>query len=915
MMPEIVSFPPCSSDRDSYYAKVVPAGFEMRIVTKYGRRLNVKKGDENRMKSRAKSATLWMIALALLLVLLSSLFPGCAVRHLVAYWLRPDYPRFVEGQTIELRGLEGQTRVTQKPDGLWKIEAASEHDAMLTEGYLIARDRMAQMDLLRHIARGELAALIGNEPFGDRSALEVDRMNRFLGFRDRAPRLYERTSAEERAALDAFVDGINAWLARGHLSLEHRLLGVREAGDIRVWKAADSLAIYLMIMHSLSGNADREVRRLAIACASGLPAVERIWPQDIEWRQFALPKEDLTGDFYPPQPPVVVDLAPELTELCRQGAEDDFSPAEEVEARRRADEPVGLALLVDLLRDGWSASNNWAVAGTRTKSGKPLLSSDPHLPHMNPPLVWGVEVKYPGEHVAGFTLPALHRVVFGHNEDVAWGATTNHVDRQDLVVYRARSARVGGKRVAGYELEGELVPFEYRTESFDVKGGDPVRVTVRFTRDGPLLNDLDPFVAGKIPLVALRVTPPGRGGDLDGARAINRARSAQEWEDGISHLDLGCSSWLFADVQGNIGYRSPCEVPIRDGWRGTFPVPGWLHRYDWKGLVPKEELPAADNPRRGWLATANNQIVPSARFPTTYNADVAAPNRFMRISRRIREQSNEGLTVDSSSAIQLDARYESWPDIRRRLERDLCHHLKAADHGSVEVARNRLCEWDGEMARDSVGATVFTLLTNAMIDRALADDLPGGKDGELWHYVESLHQFEADVHWLWLRPARAPVWDDQTTPVVETRGDILESALHDAVEEGCARFGDDPDGWLWGAVRPFVLRHPFAPKDGILARLLNHPPIPVQGGGETVFKQQFPRSRRDLEPVIGPIVRFSIDMADPWAAMYTMAGGESGWPRSPFYGNLLEDWSNGRSRPLSPPPSDRDVNVRLVPRS
>jgi len=776
----------------------------------------------------------------------------------------------------------------------------------------MARDRMAQMDLLRHIARGELAALLGNEPFGDRSALDVDRMNRFLGFRDRAQQLYDLTSSEERAALDAFVDGINAWLARGRLSLEHRLLGVRDGRDIRAWTAADSLAVYQMIMYSLSGNADREVRRLAIACASGLPALERVWPQDIEFRQFALPEEDLTADFYPPQPTIVVDLVPELAELCRQGADDEFAPTRHVAVRGQAG-PIALAWLVELFRTGWSASNNWAVAGTRTKSGKPLLSSDPHLPHMNPPLVWGVEVEYPGLRVAGFTLPGLHRVVFGHNPYVAWGATTNHVDRQDLVVHRARSVLVDGKQVGGYEVEGDLVPFEYRTEVFELKGSEPVRATARFTKDGPLLNDLDPFVAGKIPLTALRVPSLGRGGDLDGARAINEAGSAQEWAEGISHLDLGCSSWIFADVHGNIGYRSPCEVPVRDGWKGTFPVPGWLRRYEWTGFVPKDELPASDNPRRGWLATANNQIVPSVRYPTTYNADVAAPNRFIRIARRVREESQDGLTVQSSSTIQLDARYESWTGLRKRLAKDLCKYLDATDEDVVERARNRLCEWDGEMARDSVGATLFTLVSNAMLARALADDLPGGKDGELWHYVESLPQFEVNVHWLWLRPAMAPVWDDETTPLVESRGDILEGALHDAVREGDERFGGDLDEWTWGTVRPFVLRHPFATKDGLLGRLLNHSPIPIQGGNETPFKQQFPRSHRDLAPVIGPIVRFTVDLADPWGATYTMAGGESGWPRSPFYGNLVEDWSNGEARLLSPPPSEGDVQVRFVP--
>ena len=557
------------------------------------------------------------------------------------YALLPDYPQFADGDAHRLPDLHAPVEVVRRPDGLWKISADDEHDALLAEGYLQARDRLAQLDIFRHVARGELAALIGNRPFGERSALDADRMNRFLGFRDQARLLYERTSAEERLALQAFVRGINAWIAEGHPSLEHRLLGVDK---VQPWTPYDSLSIYLMVMHSLGSNWDREIRRLVIACASGLDAAERVWPQDIEADVYALPDEDLRAEHYPPQPAVPPELAEALDTLCAQGAA-EASPAGESAAAAPPGDMLamaGLGTLTDLFRDGWSASNNWVVAGGYTASGKPILSSDPHLPQLNPPMAWGVDIEFPGSRTAGFTLPGLHRVVFGHNGHVAWGATTNHVDRQDLVVHRGRTKMERGETEDGYELEGEFVPFEHRTEVFDVKGGSPVRVTVRFTRDGPLLNDLDPFLAGRIPLTALRLAPLGRGTDLDGARAINRARNGEEFAAGISLLDLGCSNWVFADAGGNIGYRSPCLVPIRPGWRGTFPVPGWLRRYDWQGFVPKNDLPASTDPARGWLATANNQIVPSNRFPTAYNTDTADPNRFLRISARLRKEMRKG---------------------------------------------------------------------------------------------------------------------------------------------------------------------------------------------------------------------------------------------------------------------------------
>ena len=830
---------------------------------------------------------------------------GCAVGSLVSYVLWPDYPSFRTGESVHLQGLTRDVSVTRRADGLWRVSADNELDGMRVLGYLQARDRMAQLDLFRHLARGEVAMLVGDRPFAGKRSVDADRLNRFLGFRRDAALLYEYTSNVERASLDAFVSGINAWIAEGRLSLEHRLLGV---DVVRPWTADDSLAIYLMIMHGLGGNADREIRRLALACAGGIDAMERIWPTDLEYDVYALPPEDLESVRFATPPGVVPEVAEALPELCR------LAPGRETARSRGASDPrsleSGFAAAFETFRLGWSASNNWAVAGRHTKSGRAIFSSDPHLPHMNPPMIWGFDFETPEYRSVGFTLPGLYRVVFGHNGSVAWGATTNHVDRQDLVLHKSRRVQRDGRTVEGYELDGEFVEFEVRSEEFQVRGGETVKATVRFTRDGPLLNDLTDDVEGIIPLVALRTVPFGRGIDLDGARVLTGVSSVREFAEAIDHLDLGCSSWIAADSRGSIGYRSPCLLPVRDGWRGTFPIPGWLSKYDWQGMVPKASLPTSFDPARGWLATANNQIVPTSRYPTTYNNDVSAPDRYSRIVARLQEALGS-LDVDGSASIQMDLFETTWARVRPTLEDGFC--VRESGDSRVEEARTLLCDWGGEMSPDSAAATVYTLLTLSILDHGLADDLPEGELSEVWSFVQSLVQFEVAVRWLWTRPAEAPVWDDSRTAARETRDDILEVALRETVSTGVERFGGSVADWRWGEVRPFVLEHPFAGDNAVLGRVLNSPEIPIGGGNETVFKHQFPRSnRQSMKVAIGPIVRLTVDLGDPWAARFALAGGQSGWARSPYYGNLLQDWASGEMRPLTPATSEDDISIRFV---
>jgi penicillin G amidase len=814
---------------------------------------------------------------------------NCAPYRLAGYALFPDYPVF-DGNLHQIAGLHAPVHAAAGAGGLWHIRAENEHDLMFITGYLQARDRFAQMDVFRHLAHGRVSELTGAVPFGEKSSVEADLYNRALRFAAQGRFLYDQTSAEERLAIDAFAAGINAWIAEGHRPLEHRLLGVNH---IAPWTVDDSLAIYQMIMYSLSSNANREIRRLLLACEISIDAAERIWPSDINFKISALPEENHLSGRHIPAPAIVPELHAEMLAQCSPASETTALPSRA--ARPQPADATPLAFFASSLSHGWSASNSWVVGGSRTASGKPVLANDPHLPHMNPPIVWGIDQQVPRYRTAGFTLPGVHRVAFGHNGFVAWSATTNHVDRQDLVVLRPALVDAEG-RAQGYEYEGKAIPFTIETLEVRVKGQAARTFQVRYGVDGPVINDIELSLPGRIPLTTLRQAPQGAARDLDAARALSHAQSAADFIAAIRMMDAGCTNWVYATAAGDIGYESPCLLPVRNGYSGAFPVPGWLSKYDWAEFVDKAALPASLNPAQGWLASANSRVVPPESFPTAHNNDPSEPNRYERVAELL-EARTHGYTKADAAAMQMDIQDAGWPRIKAVLDEAICQDESV----TPAEARKALCAWDGASASDSYAATLFVLLSNALLDRALADEIPGGAQNPLWAYVQSIPMFEANVHWLWIRPASDPVWNDVTTQAQETKQAIIRTAFDDAVGLAQLRYGKNPAHWQWGKAAPFRVRHLFATGDGVLGALVNSHELPGIGAPTTLYKNQFNRSDRErYRASLGPSVRFVIDMAEPWNATYTLAGGQSGWPRSPHFNDAVGDWRHGAPRALTP---------------
>ncbi|GIW41767.1 MAG: peptidase S45 [Candidatus Binatia bacterium] len=837
-----------------------------------------------------------ILALAALLLLAVFFLTPAPLPTLLRYWIFPDAPRFRDGEEIVLPGLREPVDVHEYADGRYRISARNEEDLYRVHGYLQARDRLFQMDLFRHIARGRLAEMVGDRAFGPGRTTDVDVLHRFLGFEETARALYAAMPPGLRHGFEAYAQGVNAWIAEGRPTVEHRLLGL----EARPWDVVDTLAVTQYLSFGLSHNYTRELRRLLVACDAGLEAAERIWPSEIEFGVYFLPPEDFPAGRHPLPPAIAPELARALPELCPRAVGEETARESEGSAWFR----LALSPEPGLFRFGLSSSNNWVLSGERSKSGKPLLANDPHLPHMNPPVLWGVHHVLPDREVVGFTIPGLHLVLFGHNFRLAWAATTNNLDLQDLYVEREAEG--------GYVYEGEVEPFEWKTEEFRVRDGDAFSRRVRFTRHGIVLDDVEEFLRGRIPTVSLRRVLPETAGDALAIDLLARARTVEEALEALEPFEATCSSWLVADRDGNFAFSSPCRIPVRPHWQGTFPVPGWLARYEWQGFVPKDALPTSRNPRRGWLATANNRAFPRDRFFTAYINDPSPPNRYVRIGSTL-EKTMLG-TVDEMRRLQTDTVAAEWTHVRSRVLATLCRADLSARPFHAR-ARDLLCQWDGDLSPDSSAATLYVLLTHALLDRTFADELTGGPRGSLWNYLQSIPHVETNVEWLWRRSADDPVWDDVRTAKVETRDETVAAAFADAVQEGRRRWGDDLSRWEWGKARPFELRHPLAGAHPVLRRLFDPKPLPGRGAPETVFKNQFLRADREsLHVAVGPVARIVVDLAAPERAGYSLAGGQSGWPRSPHYADLLQDWMENRLRPLTPR-DDGGLDVRFLPPS
>jgi penicillin G amidase len=821
----------------------------------------------------------WPIFTAVVLVLALGGLTSVAIAT-----VRKSFPE-ASGRLM-VSGLNGPVEVLRDSYGVPHIYADNPEDLFAAQGYVHAQDRFFEMDFRRHLAAGRLSELFGSSQF------ETDTYIRTLGWRRVAQQELGLLAPSTRRYLDAYAAGVNAYLGgrtAADLSLEYsvlRLQGLRYTPA--AWTAVDSVAWLKAMAWDLASNHAQEAEHAIITGKLGAGRAANLFPRYPLEDDFApiVRRGDVVGKTFDPT------ASRSSARPLPGGVSDDqlrkASSALQSAAKISRAIPRTLGSL-----EAETGSNSWAVAGSRTESGRAILSSDPHLATSIPsPLAQvGLHCRALSEacpfDVAGFSMASLPGVVIGKNNKIAWGLSTSYVDVQDLYLEDVRGDTV---------RDGEsYVPLQVITEEILVRGEDQPRIIrIRSSRHGPLLSDVDEQLqqvsASKSPTtaqygVALSWTGLRPGRSMDALLAIDQAQNFAQFRGAAALLSAPSQNLIYADTDGNIGYQLSGAAPLRRKGNGMKPSPGWDPDYDWNGGIPFAKLPYVYNPPSGFLIAANQQVIGN-QYPYPLGSTFSYGWRSQEIIDRLR----------AAPPLTLDGAEEIFYDDTIRFAADLVPILlkiKVPDPWVVEGQRT-LVGWDYAATKDSAAAAYFNVICHNIFKLTFRDELPSEDlwptGGDRWYAVLAIL----------IKQAANPWWDDVRTPdKIETRDDILLAAMTNARKEITSLMARDTDQWQWGKLHKVRLQNPTLGKSGIspIENLFNRGQYQVGGGPAVVNAMAFD-DRRGYAVTAAPAMRMLIDLGDLDASRWVNQSGISGHAFHRHYDDQTELWVNQRLWPF-----------------
>lgn len=798
---------------------------------------------------------------------LAALILAVSLTLLGGWWVVHQSLPTLDGEAA-LPELKQQVTVDRDQWGVPRIQAGSLEDLVTAQGYVLAQDRLWQMDVLRRAAAGELAEIFGTV------AVEPDRENRVLGFRVAAEKCVAEMDAATRGILEAYARGVNRYIIerQDRLPMEFRILGYQP----RPWSPADSLLVGAYMYKELTSSWEAELNRAKIVVRLGAElAGEMYATTDSPYDHFLVGAEKDASKALPAEKRAAANRFKKFFGAkARNNRGEGASLSPELNPRPGTlpgTEPILWREATDVL-EGFQretelalGSNNWVVNGAHTYSGKPMLANDTHLP-LGVPCIWYiVHLVAPEWNVKGFALPGVPLVIIGHNDRIAWGFTNLGADVQDLY-----TETFNPDNPREYKVNGKWVEAEIRKELIRVRNEKPVELEVVVTRHGPVVRR-----EGQRGY-ALRWTATEPGGLNFGFPWLGKARNWDEFRAALRRVTGPAQNTVYADVDGNIGYAVAAEIPIRKKGRGEMPVPGDTDDYEWTGYIPYEELPMVFNPPSGSIATANARVVgPGYKWHLT--DDWMSPYRTERIYQLLGGHSK----LRPADCLQMQTDLVSIP------HRLLADYLKEAyatqkpqDSRTEELVR-QLDRWNGRATQDSL-AMAFLEFTRRGLRRRILEEKLGKETGvyRWWRaevFIQQVLQ-ERPAQWL-------PKPFSGAGSASEGYDRFLIQSADDAVREmeqesGRKRIVD----WEWGRFMQLKMFHPLG-QTGLPRRHLSLGPIPQAGSAFTV---------KQTGVVIGPAMRFVADLANFDNSLMNLTTGQSGQYLSRYYKNQFPQWYEGR---------------------
>ena len=724
--------------------------------------------------------------------------------------------------------LDGPVTIYRDEYGIPHVKATTVHDAFFGQGFATAQDRLFQMDHDRRWAYGRWAELAGE------SAVEQDVLMRKFQLRRSVERDYGAINAETRAMFEAYAEGVNGFIETTEaLPVEYAILG--ESPE--AWTAQDCLAVF-KARHVLMGHMEAKLWRAKTVAALGAERAAELMPQYEKGGLLIVPPgAEYLGDNY------------DVLGGYVSGAEH-----------------------VDGMADADSGSNNWAVHGSRTTSGKPLLAGDPHRPIETPSVYFQNHISCDEFDGMGLSFPGCPGFPhFGHNARVAWCVTHAAADYQDLYIESFR----GGSSLH-YEHKGSWKHAETHAEVIQVRGAEAVEVEVTTTHHGPIVVG-EPSSGRAIAFKYTATDEPNMG--LEALLMQLCSSSVDEMDAAMRGWVDPCNNYVFGDVDGDIAYLTRGKVPIRSMANAWLPVPGWTGEHEWEGFIPFEEMPRIRNPENGFIVTANNKQVDDD-YPYYISVQYATEHRARRIYDRLAEMPNA--TVEDMGDVHAER--VSIPALAYL---KLLPGVEPADERSAEAQRV-LLRWDGKMDVDAAAPAIFSAFRYHLDDTILRHLL-----GPLADYALSAGGRGAPHHVSLLKAhlVRMAETDDASwLPSGATWKSLMAEALGNAVEYLTDRIGNDMNEWTWGKIhqtnRPHWLSNAYS-----WATELEGPAMPLGGDGDTPLAASY--SHSDPFGIAGSsVARYIYDLSDWDNSRWIVPFGASGHPASAHFSDQSSIWAD-----------------------
>jgi len=774
---------------------------------------------------------------------------------------------------VHLAGLSAPVTVRRDAHGVPHIDAATQDDLFVAQGYVTAQDRLWQMDGLRRSSNGDLAEILGP------SLVAHDKTQRVLQIRRNAQRIYNNLPPDDRARLDDYAKGVNLYIAQCEkldtLPLEFHFLMYPP----QPWTGVDSISVGLAMVQTLDTHAATKLSRARIVARLHDPTLETdLYPVG-SWRD--RPPTGMRVDLTEPLP---------LPSIQKNGDDEEntetrVAPAPPLPAFSESDDTHALLTLLGLPTcDGCaSGSNNWVVAGSHTASGKPLLSNDMHLTLRVPDTWYMADLRAPGFHAAGVTLPGFPMIVAGHNEHVAWGFTALLADVQDLYI-----EKLDGK--GNYQgNDAQWRPLTVDHEVIHVRVGKDVVVNVESTEHGPLLN---PLLAKGDPPTALKWTLYDSALNTLPLYQMNVASNWSEFSAALAQWCWPTQNLVYSDDHGHIAYHAVGKVPLRPSGLVDETISDNTH--EWRGYIPFDQMPAAVDPPSGFLATANSRVT-TDKSPFPLSDEWLDPYRTERIYKLL--DGRDQLTPKDMLAAQTDIYSEVDQEMGQRFAYAIDHTPGSDGNGDPRMrqAADLMRTWEGRLTTDSVAASIITQAREALWPLILEPKL--GKLANDYHWGEKNFAEEeivmhAKPQWL---PKNYKNWDE-----------LLTAAVRKGMEDGGAPA--DLSKWTYGSWHTMDLEHPLARFMPWVGLRTGTGAKPIGGDGTTV---------KQIGSDLGPSQRFTMDWSNIDGSTENIVLGESGNPLSPYFNDEWNDWYNGTTfaLPFAPPAvaAQTQHTLRLLP--